>query len=102
MEINLTPEQIAALSIVAYLFGATARVLGPYALERLQTGAKFDWRFAVGQAIVTAGGFVLLLANPGAVQSMGALGILGGLVSGFGAASLGRNSQKAVDAARGK
>jgi hypothetical protein len=102
MEINLTPEQIATLALAAYLLGGIARVLGPYGLEKLQNGTKFDWRFAVGQTLVTAGGFIVLLANPGAVQSIGALGILGGLVGGFGAASLGRNAQKTVDVARGK
>lgn len=102
MEINLTPEQFASFSLAAYWVGATVRVLWPYVLARLQTGAKFDLRYVTGQALVTTGGFILLLANPGAIESIGALGVLGGLVAGFAAASIGRNSQKTVDVARGK
>jgi hypothetical protein len=102
MEINLTPEQISALALAAYLVGGITRMLGPYVLERISNGTRFDWRYVTGQALVTAGGFVLLLANPGAIESIGALGILGGLVGGFGAAALGRNGQKTVDVARGK
>ena len=102
MEINLTPEQLATLSLVAYWVGATARVLWPYVLERSKTGAKFDWHYVTGQALTTFGGFILILANPGAVESLGSLGILGGLVSGFALASIGRNGQKTVSAVRGK
>ncbi len=102
MEINLTPEQLATLSLVAYWFGATARVLWPYVLERSKTGATFDWHYVIGQVVVTAGGFILILANPGAVESLGSLGVLGGLAGGFAMASVGRNGQKTVDVARGK
>jgi len=102
MEINLTPDQLATLSLVAYLVGAATRVLWPYVLERSRTGAAFDWHYVIGQASVTVGGFVLLLANPGTVESLGSLGILGGLAGGFAAASIGRNGQKTVDVARGK
>lgn len=98
----LSPDQVFVLSVVAYWVGAFARVLWPYILKKVQTGEKFDWRYAVGQGLTTLGLFFVALTQVGFVESLGSLGIVGGFLVGFAAASMGRNGQKTVDVARGK
>lgn len=99
---ELTLEQVQVLSVAAYWFGSLARVLWPYLLKRIQDGREFNWRYVTGQAVTSFGVFLLVLAAGGTVGDIGSLGIAGGLLAGFAAASLGRNGQKTVDVARGK
>jgi|32_taG_2_1085360.scaffolds.fasta_scaffold00143_65 nitrate/nitrite transporter NarK len=102
MEINLTPEQVKILSIAAYWVGSLARILWPYLLKRIEEGTKFDWRYVTGQAVTSIGVFILALVSQDFVEHLGSLGIVGGLLAGFAAASVGRNGQKTVDVARSK
>jgi drug/metabolite transporter (DMT)-like permease len=96
---DLTPEQLAFVSYVAYWVGATVRVLWPYVLKRVQTGESFNWRYVGGQALVTLGAFILILST-GKAGDIGALGIPSALVAGFAFAAIGRNGQKTVDVVR--
>ncbi len=99
---ELTPEATIVLTFVLFWIGSLTRMFFPYVLKRVEDGAKFDWRYLIGQALASGGVFVLALLSQEFVESIGSLGLFGGLLAGFGAASIGRNGQKTVDVARGK
>jgi len=99
---ELTPEATIVLTFVLFWIGSLTRMFFPYVLKRVEDGAKFDWRYLIGQALTSGGVFVLALLSQEFVESIGSLGLFGGLLAGFGAASIGRNGQKTVDVARGK
>jgi hypothetical protein len=97
----LTPELVVALSILFYWLGSVTRAVWPYVLKRVETGVSFDWRYITGQALTSAGVFLLaLFAGETTIESIGSLGIPGAFLLGFAASSLGRNGQKTVNAVR--
>ena len=98
---ELTPEATIVLTFVLFWIGSLARMFFPYLLKRVQDGAAFNWRYLTGQALTSGGVFALFLLNAEFVESVGSLGLFGGLLAGFGAASIGRNGQKTIDVARG-
>ena len=97
---ELTPEATVVLTFVLFWIGSLARMFFPYFLKRIEDGTKFDWRYLIGQALTSVGVFALFLLNNEFVESVGSLGLFGGLLAGFGAASIGRNGQKTVDVIR--
>jgi hypothetical protein len=99
---QITPEATTAFLVGSYLFGVTLRVLWPFILAYLNEGVKFDWRYAIGQVVAAVIGLFGVMAAEGFVVELGLLGFFGAFVLGFGAASVGRNGQKTIDAARGK
>jgi len=98
--LDLSPEVTKVLLVVAYLIGVSLRVFWPYLLAYLQDGVKFDWKFVVGQLIGAVIGLFGVMSGAEFLGDLGTLGFFGAMVAGFGAAAIGRESQKSVDAAR--
>ena len=96
MDSQLTPEAITALLVVAYLLGVALRIIWPFALAYFRDGAKFDVNYIIGQVIAAIIGLFGVMASADFVQSLGAVGFFGAFVAGYGAASIGRESQKTV------
>lgn len=95
---ELSPQAVNVLLILAYLGGVIARIAWPYALAYLKEPQKFDWSLAKGQIIGAvvglAGIFLSTVSAEGFVASLGALGYVGAFIAGFGAAAFGREGQK--------
>ena len=102
MDFQFTPEMQSALLVVSYLLGVIIRVVWPYALKYFREGALFNWNMITGEILAAIIGLFGVLAAPDFIMELGPLGYFGAFVAGFGAAALGRNGQKTIDAARGK
>lgn len=99
---QLTPEAVTAFLVLAYLVGVSVRVIWPYALAYFQDGTPFNGRMIVGQILAALIGLLGIIAADDFVASLGLIGFFGSFVAGFGAASVGRNTQKTVDAVRAR
>lgn len=102
MNLQINPEAEAGFLVLLYLAGVAVRVIWPYALAFFSEGTKFDWRMITGQILAAVIGLFGVLAAPDFLSQLGVVGYFGAFVAGFGAAAIGRNGQKTIDAARGK
>lgn len=102
MDFQFTLEMKEGLLVATYLLGVAIRVIWPYALKYFREGATFNWRMITGEILAAVIGLFGILAAPDFIIELGLLGYFGAFVAGFGAAALGRNSQKTIDAAAKK
>jgi hypothetical protein len=98
-------QTIKILVFVAYILGVSAAVIWPYVNSRLKNpGLAFDWRYAVGQVVGGVAVFFGTLLASGKVPDLneyitqGWYGILLAGVVGYGAARLGRETQRTNEA----
>lgn len=67
-----------------YLLGVLARIVLPYAYERVQSEGPlaFDWRYLLGQALGAIMGLIPIWVSPDFASSLA--GVSPGVVFGFG------------------
>jgi len=94
-------EAETALLVGLYLLGAVARIVWPYLLAYLQDEVSFDIKFIIGQVVAAIIGLFGIMAAKDFVGDLGAVGFFSAFVLGYGAASIGRDSQKTTDRIRG-
>lgn len=94
-------QTIKILVLVAYILGVSAAIIWPYVNSRLKNpGLAFDWRYAVGQLGAGLAVFFGSLLASGKIPDLseyitqGWYGILLASVVGYGAARLGRETQR--------
>jgi hypothetical protein len=86
----------AAILVGLYLLGVASRIVWPFALAYLQDGARFDYRYIIGQVVAGFVGLVPMLASADLLTDLGVAGLFGSFAAGFGAGSIGRTAQKTV------
>ncbi len=101
MDFGLTPEAVNGLLVLAYLGGVSLRVAWPFLLAYFQTGASFDWHYVIGQFVLSVVGLLGVIASSSFLGDLGAVGYAGAIVAGYGAASIGRESQKTAAQIKG-
>lgn len=99
---SLITEYYDVLLVALYLLGVGARTIWPYYLSKREGGGPWDWNYVIGQWIGAIIGLFGVLAAKDFVSGLGAAGLFGSFVLGYGAASAGRDVQKPIDSARGK
>lgn len=102
MEVGLSPAAENGLLIGLYVFGVALRIFWPYILAYLEEGVKFDIKYVFGQFIGAIIGLLGVLAGKEFLADLGAVGFVGAVVAGYGAASIGRDGQKTAGRIAGK
>ena len=102
MDFQLSDGTINGLLVVAYVAGVALRIAWPFLLAYLQDGIKFDVNKVVGQIAAGLLGLLGVFASQAFLFDLGAVGYVGALAMGYGAASIGRDGQKTVARIAGK
>jgi hypothetical protein len=89
--------QAQAFLVFFYLAGVALRITWPYALAWIQHRAPFDYRYAIGQVLIALIALLPTFAASDFLVQLGALGYLGAMLAGYGAAAVGRSTQRTVD-----
>jgi len=100
MDLGLTLAAINGFLILAYVGGVALRVVWPYALKYFETGEPFDFHYLFGQIIAALIGLLGVMSQSAFLGDLGAIGYFGAFVAGYGASSMGRESQKTSDQIR--
>lgn len=89
---------LKVLAIVAYWLGMVARAVLPYLKAYWESGGaiSFDWDYVKGQAVAALVAFLGLISmnGGGLVAEIGAMSIAIAFLTGYFAASAGREGQK--------
>lgn len=94
---------VVNLGILAYFIGAILSIMYPYLTTWLETGEKFNWRYAVSRllAVVVAGlfaittpGFTDSLVQLASTYSYPALYFIAVVTTTFGVGQFGRETEK--------
>lgn len=99
---ELTAIQQQAILVAFYLAGVVLRVIWPYALAWIQDRRPFDYRFAIGQVLVALLALLPTFAAADFLIALGALGYLGAMLAGYGAAAVGRSTQRTYDTVKAR
>lgn len=102
MDFQLSDGTINGLLVLAYIGGVVLRIVWPYLLAFLQDGVKFDVNKVIGQVLAGLLGLLGVFAGQSFLGDLGAVGYIGALAMGYGAASIGRDGQKTVGQIAGK
>ena len=102
MDFQISDGTVNGLLVAAYVAGVALRIVWPFLLAYLQDGIKFDANKVIGQVVAGLLGLLGVFASQSFLGDLGAVGYIGALAMGYGAASIGRDGQKTVGRLAGK
>jgi hypothetical protein len=102
MDFQLSDGTINGLLVLAYVGGVALRIAWPFLLAYLQDSVKFDAKKVIGQIAAGLLGLLGVFASQSFLGDLGAVGYIGALAMGYGAASIGRDGQKTLGQITGR